>query len=233
MTEQLVLDLPQRVALARDAFLVADSNVEAVAMIDNFAANPHPVQWIYGPAGSGKTHLAAVLANHMDALSVAVLELTRAPQIADILAAGYAPDVLIIDRLEELTAAQEEVLFHLLNQARHGGVPLLLLSRVPAARLTIGLADLASRLKAIPAVALGLPDDALVAGLLGKLFADRQVRLEPRVMDYLVPRVDRDYAAMGHLVAAIDQTALAQKRAITVPLVAAVLERHSFVADED
>lgn len=233
MTEQLVLDLPQRVALARDMFLVADSNAEAVALIDGFAGAKNPVQWIYGPAGSGKTHLAAVLANQMDAVLVMARGLADRHRIADILAGHSSPDVLIIDGLDDAARSDEEVLFHLLNHARNGGVPLLILSRAPAARLDIGLADLASRLKAVPAVALGLPDDGLVAGLLGKLFADRQLRLDPRVTDYLLPRIDRDYAAMGRLVTEIDKAALAQKRAITVPLVASVLECHHFVADDD
>lgn len=233
MTEQLVFDLPQRVALGRDTFLVADSNAEAVALIDGFAAWQQPVQWIYGPSGSGKSHLAAVLANQLSALVLAAPALQGEPHIENILAGDTEADLLIIDALDGLSGGGEEALFHLLNQARHGGVPLLLLSRAPAARLDVGLPDLASRLKAVPAVALGPPCDDLVAGLIGKLFADRQVKPEPRVIDYLLPRIDRDYQAMGRLVAAIDAAALATQRAVTVPLVTKVLARHSFVTDAD
>ncbi len=228
-----MFDLPQRVALGRDAFLLAESNAEAVALIDGFAAWQQPVQWIYGPAGSGKSHLAAVLANQLCALIMAAPTLHAEPQIANILAGNIAADLLIIDGLDALSGDGEETLFHLLNQARHGGVPLLLLSRAPAARLDIALPDLASRLKAVPAVALGAPCDDLVVGLIGKLFADRQIKPEPRVIDYLLPRIDRDYQAMGRLVTAIDAAALAAQRAVTVPLVTKVLARHSFVTDED
>ena len=63
MAEQLVFDLPQRSAMGRAAFLVADSNRQAVALIDGVADWQVPVQWIYGPSGAGKSHLAAVLAD--------------------------------------------------------------------------------------------------------------------------------------------------------------------------
>lgn len=233
MTEQLVFDLPQRVALGRDAFLVADSNAEAVALIDGASHWSQTVQWIYGPAGSGKSHLAAVLANRLCVYTVPAAKLADDSEVAHVLAGETATEILVVDALDELTQVGEETLFHLLNQARHGGVPVLLLSRHPAARLDIHLPDLMSRLKAVPAISLGAPCDALVAGLFGKLFADRQLQPDARVIDFLLPRIDRDYQAMGQLVAAIDAAALAEQRAITVPLVAKVLDCHTPVTDDE
>lgn len=233
MTEQLVFDLPQRVALGRDAFLVADSNAEAIALIDDAANWAQPVQWIYGPAGSGKSHLAAVLANQFCALSVPAASLNGDSEVSHILAGETATEILVIDALDDMSAASEETLFHLLNQARHGGVPILLLSRNPAARLGVALPDLISRLKAIPAIRLGAPCDELVAGLIGKLFADRQLQPDARVVDFLLPRIDRDYQAMGQLVAKIDAAALAEQRAVTVPLVAKVLDEQNNTLDDD
>lgn len=233
MAEQLVFDLPQRIALERDVFLVAESNAEAVALIDNAAQWLQPVQWIYGPAGSGKSHLAAVLANQLPAITVEAAALAANSEITDILAGDTGAEILVIDALDEMHKESEETLFHLINQARSGGVPILILSRSPAARLSIDLPDLMSRLKAIPAIPLGAPCDELVAGLIGKLFADRQLRPDARVIDFLLPRIDRDYQAMGQWVAAIDAAALAEKRAITVPLVANVLNCHDVVTDGD
>ena len=132
--------------------------------------------------------------------------------------------MVLIDALEDLPKEAEEALFHLLNHAKNSGAKLLLLSRIPAAQMDLHLPDLSSRLKAIPAVAMHLPDDELMSGLLAKLFADRQVRIEPRVVDYLLPRIERNYTAMGEIVAHIDQIALSEKRSITVPLVAQVLD---------
>ena len=144
--------------------------------------------------------------------------------MADLLHAEAPPEAVLLDGLEALPSEAEEVLFHLLNHAKNGGAKLLLLSQIPAAQMALHLPDLISRLKAIPAIAMQAPDDDLMRGLLAKLFADRQVRIDPRVVDYLLPRIEREYTAMGEIVAQIDQAALAEKRSITVPLVAQVLD---------
>jgi DnaA regulatory inactivator Hda len=225
MAEQLVFDLPQRSAMGRAAFLVADSNRQAVALIDGVVDWQVPVQWIYGPSGAGKSHLAAVLAHQCDALTLNATDLDGAAVTA--LLAGEADyDALIIDGLDALPADCEEILFHLLNYARHENKKTLLLSQAAAGRLTVSLPDLASRLKAIAAIALKSPDDTLMRGLLLKLFGDRQLNVEPRVIDYLLPRMERDYADMVTLVRRIDRQALSEKRAITVPMVAEILESH-------
>jgi chromosomal replication initiation ATPase DnaA len=225
MAEQLVFDLPQRAAMGREAFLIADSNREAVALIDGFAQWQNPVQWIYGPRSAGKSHLAAVLAHQCRALTVQAADLGGA-DIEAVLAGDAAYEAVIVDGLEGVAKADEEVLFHLLNFARHMDLKILLLSVQGAGGLQVALPDLASRLKAIAGIALKSPDDTLMRGLLVKLFGDRQLRLEARVIDYLLPRMERDYATMAALVARIDRQALAEKRSITVPMVAEILESH-------
>ena len=225
MAKQLVFDLPQRAAMGRAAFLVSDSNREAVALIDGFADWQVPVQWIYGPAGSGKSHLAAVLSHQCAALNIDAVQLLQ-DDIARVLDGSEKPDAVIVDRLDALPVDYEEVLFHLLNFSRHENLKILLLSEKPAAQLTIGLPDLVSRLKALAAVALTSPDDALMRGLMAKLFSDRQLKVDARVIDYLLPRMVRDYADMAALIDNIDRQALAEKRAITVPMVAEILESH-------
>ena len=168
MAEQLVFDLPQRAAMGRAAFLVSDSNREAVALIDGFGDWQVPVQWIYGPTGSGKSHLAAVLSHQCAALNIDAVQLLQ-DDIARVLDGSEKPDAVIVVRLDALPAHCEEVLFHLLNFSRHENLKILLLSEKPAAQLTIGLPDLVSRLKAVAAVALTSPDDALMRGLMAKL----------------------------------------------------------------
>jgi len=223
MAEQLSFDLPSRPAFEREAFMVTQSNAEAVALIDQVAQWPMPVQWIYGPSGCGKTHLAAVLAQDFDVHIMQANGLNKNTDVPAVLSGELTAAILILEALDDLQTTDEESLFHLLNHARHGAQKLLLMSQVPAARLDISLPDLQSRLKAIAAVAMGPPDDDLVAGLLHKLFGDLQLRVDDKVIAYLVPRIERDFASMGQVVKAIDQQALALKKPVTVPLVADVL----------
>ncbi len=223
MAEQLFFDLPSRPAFEREAFMVTQSNAEAVALIDQAAHWPVPVQWIYGPSGCGKTHLAAVLAQDFDVHIVHANGLHKNADVSAILGGELSATIVILEALDDLQTADEESLFHLMNHARHGAQKLLIMSQAPAARLNIGLLDLQSRLKAIAAIAMGPPDDELVAGLLNKLFGDLQLRVDDRVIAYLVPRIERDFTSMGQVVKAIDRQALALKKPVTVPLVADVL----------
>ncbi|HXR87106.1 MAG TPA: DNA replication protein, partial [Stellaceae bacterium] len=97
--------------------------------------------------------------------------------------------------------------------------------REPPARWSIRLADLRSRLVAAPAVAVDAPDDALLGAVLVKLFTDRQLRISEDLIAYLLPRIERSFAAAQAIVAALDQAALADQRAVTVRLARDILSR--------
>ena len=101
-------------------------------------------------------------------------------------------------------AAAEEALFHLCNRLALGGGSLLVTGREPPARWPLALPDLASRLRAAPVARLEPPDDALLAAVLVKLFADRQVAVAPELIGYLVGRIDRAFAAAEATVARLD-----------------------------
>ena len=95
--------------------------------------------------------------------------------------------------------------------------------KLPPARWNFGLDDLASRLKAAPQAGIGPPDDGLIAAVLVKQFADRQLKVDDDVITYLLRRMERSFAAARSMVGAIDDLSLAERRNITVPLVRQVL----------
>ncbi len=213
---QLPLDLAHRPALGRDDFLVAPANAEAVAWLDRWPLWPAPALVLTGPAGSGKTHLAHVFAARAGAVVLEAQGLA-VPRLPELL--GTAPAAIV----EEAHAAPEAALFHLYNLLAERKGHLLLPARAPPARWAIALADLRSRLLAAPVAALQPPDDTLLAALLVKLFADRQLAVGAEVLAYLVPRLERSFAAAAQIVAALDRAALAAHRPVTVPLARAVL----------
>ena len=118
----------------------------------------------------------------------------------------------------------EEALFHLYNQAKEHNTALLLTAKSPASRWPIKLADLSSRLRTASSIEISGPDDALLAAILVKLFADRQITIDHAVLDYVVPRIERSFAALQEFVAMADKKALEDKRRVTVPLARAVLQ---------
>lgn len=204
---QIPLDLGHQPGQSRDELVVSDANRQAVALIDSWPDWPAPVVVLAGPAGSGKSHLACVWAGMANAVSVDPAEIESWME-------GAAADhpVVIDDADEKL---DEHGLFHLFNAARAGGQHILLTSRRFPSAWGVRLPDLASRLKTAATVEILEPDDHLLAAVITKLFADRQVEVEPHVVQFLVRRIERSLSTAIDVVDRLDRAALEQKSRIT------------------
>ena len=124
----------------------------------------------------------------------------------------------------------ERALFHLLNSAREYGAWLLLTARRGPTAEWPALPDLASRLRALPVATLALPQGDLLRAVLVKLCDERQLVVEPDVIDYMFHRMERSLAMARQLIAALDSEALARGRPITRRVAAAVLAQ---LGDDD
>lgn len=220
VTTQLVLELPIRRAQGRADFFVAPANQAALAMLDAPNGWPHHRMVLHGPAASGKSHLLNIWADAQDAQLVDGADLATAD-----IAALIAVDALAIDDAAKCAgnAAAETALFHLINGRAARQAPLLMAAQHPSSRWNIALPDLASRLGASAQVPLLAPDDTMLAALLVKLFADRQIEVSADLVPYLVNRIDRSCAAAIAIVAQLDQAALAEKSRLTARFAGRIL----------
>jgi DnaA regulatory inactivator Hda len=232
---QLPLDLPHRPALGREDFLVAEANETAVAWIDLWPSWPQPALVLHGPAGSGKTHLAQVWRHTSGAAEADAQHLLTAdpPELL-----GSGTDLLLDDADRAVQEADdrdavERRLLHLYNVVRERGGHLLLTARSAPARWELRLADLRSRLQAATCAELGAPDDQLIQAVLIKLFADRQLRVPPEVVRFLLLRMERSFAEAERIVDALDAASLAARKEITVPLARTVLNAPARDDDND
>lgn len=209
-------------SLGRADFLIAPCNQAAAALVDRWPDWPGPHALVYGPAACGKTHLLTAWREKSGAALLDPASLT-----VDGLAAALDGDVpaWALDGLEEVR--DERLLFHMLNSVRERGGHLLMTSRSAPARLPYALPDLTSRLAAATAVAIDPPDDDLLAGLLIKLFMDRRLTVDPDVIAYILPRIERSFASVHRAVTQLDRAGLAAKRRVTVALVRQVLFQQS------
>jgi len=215
--EQLLLDLAHRVANGRDDFLVSPSNEAAVRLVDEWPAWPSHAAILTGPVGSGKSHLAQVWQARSGAKVLKASALAR-----EDVALAFSNNALV---LEDVTpgAFDETMLFHVANVARQNGGQVLLTSSIEHEQWNVKLPDLASRLNAFPVIRIGAPDDALLRGVLVKLFADRQIAVDEALISYVVLRMPRSLDAARKLVAEIDRLALAEKAEVTRNFVARVM----------
>jgi chromosomal replication initiation ATPase DnaA len=214
---QLALALPLDPGFGEEDFLVSASNAAAHGLIDQWPAWPSRAVIVTGPPASGKSHLAAIFADRSAGRIIAA----RALRDADVpaLAAAGAVVVESVDR----GALDEEALFHLINHMQESRATLLLTARSLPTDWAITTPDLASRLRRMPVASIEQPDDGLMRALLIKLFADRQIGVDPVLIDYLLPRLERSFGAVRAAVEQLDREALARGRRVSRSFAAEVL----------
>jgi len=210
---QLPLDLGHSPGYSRDELVVSEANWRAVALVDGWPDWPGPVVVLAGPAGSGKSHLATIWSEKADAAILKPAEIT-----AWLEGSPLKHSVLVDDADAE--NLDERGLFHLINAVHGSGRSLLLTSRRFPSAWGVDLPDLASRLKAAPTVEILEPDDLLLAGVITKLFADRQIEVEPHVVQFLVRRIERSLSTAISVVDRLDAASLEQNARITRALAA-------------
>jgi chromosomal replication initiation ATPase DnaA len=211
------LPFPVTPSYRREDFIPSASNAEARAWVERWPEWGDALLNLHGAAGSGKTHLGQIWrarsgAGFLDSTQIGVVP----PRT---LLAEHAS--WMVDSVQNIT--DETAWFHLLNTAREEKKFLLILGRVPLSRIPVRLPDLASRLSALPAVALHAPDDALLAAVLAKHFADMQLNVAPEVTAYLLRRMERSFATAATLAHRLNHLSLMEKKNITLHLARKIL----------
>lgn len=213
---QLALDLRHDESFAREDFLVSPANAAALAMIERWPDWPARALALVGPEGSGKSHLAAIWAERSGARFLSARVLGEAN-----LMGALATGALVLEDVASSNFDQR-ALFHLLNLVREEEAFVLMTASSSPAAWPIGLLDLASRLRAIPTVALEPPDGALLRGVLVKLFTDRQLDVDEGLIAFLLGRIGRSLSDAREAVATLDAEALRRGRAVNRALAADV-----------
>jgi chromosomal replication initiation ATPase DnaA len=216
--QQLTFDIPHRPALGLEDFLVSQSNEAAVALVDRWPDWAAGAAVISGPAGSGKSHLGNVWRLRSNARVLAATALTE-PGVPVFSAAP----ALVIEDIDR-GIGSEQALFHLLNLVREQRLAILLTTSIDPGDIPIRLPDLRSRLRALALARIAPPDDALLRAVLVKMFADRQLTVDPAIIGYALVRMERSTESARRLVAEVDRLALAMHRGVTRAVVSAALD---------
>ncbi len=203
--------------MGKDEFVVSPCNENALLWVERWPDWPATGLALYGPPGCGKTHLAEIWRTR----SVARLIEAEAMTV-------HNPVELIADAkalvVENFPAdVPEQALLHLYNLVGERGGHILFTALEAPARYHIHLADLLSRMRAMPAVAIDDPDDAALGAVMRKMFADRQLPVGEDVIQFFLARMERSYLAARTVARELDRLALAERRQVTIPLAKIVL----------
>ncbi|AUH63067.1 P-loop NTPase family protein [Paracoccus zhejiangensis] len=223
MARQLTFDLAGDPAHARSDFLVAGANRLALATLDAPETWPQGRMLLIGEAGAGKTHLASFWAVEQDAERIPARLLL--PEMTDALA--FDGGALVVEDAHRVGGfpEAEQALFHLWNLCHARDCKLLLTARTPPRDWGLGLPDLRSRMDAMPQIRIDAPDETLLAAVLVKLCADRQLPVPSAVIDWLVLRMDRDLGLARKLVEALDQAAMSDQKPVSRRLASELLDK--------
>lgn len=222
---QLPLELKLKPHASFDSF-VAGPNTIAISHLRSVAAGQRSDSvWIYGPPGSGKSHLLAATCR-------AASEAGARPMYFSL---GSVEDPAALSQLEELDLISlddvesvagkpewEACLFQIFNdRLQRGG--LVAASRKPPRDLDFGLPDLVSRASAAAVYQLDyLSDRDLLEAVLTHA-SMRGLEFEPAVGTYLLERYSRDLVALTRCLDRIDRVSLAAQRRITIPLLREII----------
>lgn len=214
MTRQNALPLVWPDRYHHDNYIVADCNAQAWQTVKEPEKWLSPVQLLIGEKGSGKTHLAAIFRQ------IHTASVIDDPAMVQTALQQQQPMVLdnadhFLDRGGSEAA---ETLFHLLNHAINNRIPFLLSATHPP-QYWAGLPDVLSRLQAAPHIILQPPDEEMLKAAYRKLFGDRGILVDERVLDYIALRSERSFSGIRQIVDRLDKASLEQGRKITIPLI--------------
>lgn len=214
--QQLPLVFAHEAAVSRDDLLISDPLSAAVSVVDSWPQWPSPIVILMGPVGSGKTHLASIWQQKSNAISIR-------PELGSDAVSSAAKGSVLFEDVDR-HGFDETILFHVINSVREHGHTMLMTTRQWPMSWPVTLPDLRSRLKAATMVEIGEPDDELLAQVLVKLFSDRQLTVDDRIISYIVARMERSLDSAQNIVEQMDHLALARGIRISRSLAAEVLK---------
>jgi len=217
MNDQLLLKFPSQQAYKKEDFYVSPSNQEAYDFINSWPKWIKQIINIFGPSGSGKSHLASILQSKTSCLKIECNEIKD-----NTFFLFKTKEALIIENLDE--KIPEKLLFSLWNIALQDNKYLLITSKQPINLYKFKLKDLVSRISGCMVIGINLPTDDLISVILAKNFSDKQINVEKKHIDYILKRIDRSYEKISQFILTLDKYSLKKGSPFGLKLIKEVLK---------
>ena len=217
MSDQLILKFPTQQAYKKEDFYVSPSNQKAYDFINSWPRWIKRIINIFGPSGSGKSHLSSILKSKTSCLHINSNELNE-----NTFFKFKTKEALIIENLDKKIS--EKLLFSLWNIVLQDNKYFLITSKKPINSYKFKLPDLISRVDSSLIIGINLPSDDLISVILAKNFSDKQIKVEKKHIDYIIKRIDRSYEKISQFVSILDKYSLKKGNPFSLKLIKEVLK---------
>jgi chromosomal replication initiation ATPase DnaA len=215
---QLIFKFPFKTNYFEEDFYVSDNNFEAYKLIESWPKWPSKFINIFGSSGCGKTHLANIFNKKINSFFIKALEINNST-----LYEIKANECLIIDDFKN--NVEEKLLYSILSQSHLSNQYIIINSSEPIQSFEIKLNDLKSRFSSFVNIGINLPTDELIKVIISKNFSDKQVKMESKLLDYIIKNIDRSYEAVFDLIDKLDDFSLSAGRSININLIKKALNK--------
>ncbi|MDA7606540.1 DnaA/Hda family protein [Pelagibacteraceae bacterium] len=215
---QLTFKFPFKANYFEEDFYVSSNNFSAYKLIESWPKWPSRYVNIFGPSGCGKTHLANILKKKINSLYI------KASEVRDnILPMIKLSECLIIDDYKN--NIEEKLFYSVLNQIHQSNQYIIINSVAPIKLSEVDLNDLKSRFDNFIDIGIDLPTDDLIRVVLTKNFSDKQVKIESKLLEYILKNIHRSYADIFDLINKVDALSLSTGKSININLIKKVLNK--------
>ena len=217
--DQLIFKFPFSKKYYEQDFFVSNNNFSAYKLIESWPNWPGKWLNIFGTSGSGKTHLAKILAKKIDKIKIIEAKKINNNIIQDL----DNCNCLIIDSFNN--NIDEKLFYTILNHSKQSENYVLINSINSLKNFKFKLKDLKSRIDSFLFFGIDLPTDELLKVIISKTLSDKQISVNPKISDYIIKNVDRSYEKMLKFLKEIDEMSLSTGKSININLIKKVLNQ--------
>ena len=218
MNDQLIFNFPTSKIYLKEDFYITESNSEVFNYLDSWPKWSKNIINIFGPHGSGKSHLASIFNKKVSSIMLDCNKLTN-----NIFIELKSRQALIIENLRK--DVPEELLYSIFNTINQENKYLVITSLNAINSYDFTLPDLSSRIKSVLGFEIKLPDDNLIFVILLKSFSDRQIKVEKKIIEYIIKRIDRSYESISKFVSLLDKNSLAKGKSFNYKIIDETLKK--------
>ena len=217
--DQLIFKFPFSKKYFEQDFFVSKNNFSAYKLIEGWPNWPGKWLNIFGNSGSGKTHLAKILEK-----KIIKTKLIESKNINNNLIKEIEKfECLIIDNFKN--DIEEKLFYSILNQSKQLDKYVLINSIMPLKNTKFNLEDLKSRVNSFIYIGIDLPTDELLKVIISKTLSDKQISINPKILDYIINNVERSYEKMFKFLKDLDELSLSTGKSININLIKKVLNQ--------